>query len=59
MPPKGELAFFEGAKYSDKVLRQMGKADGYFTVFPKSVDGLLLEFGQWSAVGADGKDING
>ena len=32
---KGGSTFFQGAKYSDKVLRQMGKADGLFHGFPK------------------------
>ncbi len=53
---KGGTTFFEGAKYSDKVLRQMGKADDLFHGFPKSVDGFATKFGQWSTkVGADGK----
>ncbi|MCS6974163.1 MAG: hypothetical protein N2044_02450 [Cyclobacteriaceae bacterium] len=53
---KGGQIFFEGAKYSDKVLRQMGKADYLFHGFPKSVDGFATKFRQWSTkVGADGK----
>jgi len=53
---KGGSAFFEGAKYSDKVIRQMGKADDIYHAFPKSVDGYATKFGQWSTkLGADGK----
>jgi len=48
--------FFEGAKYSDKIIRQMDKADDIFHAFPKSVDGYATKFGEWSLqVGADGK----
>ena len=53
---KGGTTFFEGASYSSKVLKQMGKADDLFHGFPKSVDGLATKFGQWSTkLGADGK----
>jgi len=53
---KGSSAFFQGAKYSPKVLRQMSKADDLFHGFSKSVDGYATKFGQWSTkVGADGK----
>jgi RHS repeat-associated protein len=53
---RGARTFFEGAKYSDKVLRQMDKADDIYHAFPKSVDGFATKFGQWSTkVGADGK----
>ena len=53
---KGSSTFFQGAKYSPKVLRQMSKADDLFHGFPKSVDGYATKFGQWSTkVGADGK----
>ena len=53
---KGGKTFFDGAKYSDKVLRQMNKADDIYHAFPKSVDGYATKFGQWSTrVGADGK----
>jgi|GEM_PF-6692655 len=53
---KGGTTFFEGAKYSDKVLRQMNRADDLFHGFPKSVDGYATKFGQWSTkLGADGK----
>jgi hypothetical protein len=52
----GSKTFFEGAKYSSKVLRQMNKADDIYHAFPKSIDGYAAEFGQWSTkVGADGK----
>ena len=52
----GSKTFFEGAKYSDKVLRQMNKADDIYHAFPKSVDVYATKFGQWSTkVGADGK----
>lgn len=52
----GAKSFFEGAKYSDKVLRQMDKADDILHGFPKSVDGYAIKFGQWSIkVGVDGK----
>jgi hypothetical protein len=52
----GAKGFFEGAKYSDKVLHQMNKADDILHGFPKSVDGYATKFGQWSTkVGADGK----
>ncbi len=48
--------FFEGAKYSDKVLSQMDKADDMFHNFPKSVDAYSTKFGRWSTkVGGDGK----
>jgi len=53
---KGGGTFFEGASYSSKVLKQMGKADDLFHGFPKSVDGFATKFGQWSTkLGADGK----
>jgi RHS repeat-associated protein len=53
---KGGTTFFEGASYSSKVLKQMGKADDLFHGFPKSVDGFATKFGQWSTkLGADGK----
>ena len=53
---KTGTSFFEGAKYSDKVLRQMSKADDIFHAFPRSVDGYATKFGQWSTkLGADGK----
>ncbi len=53
---KGSKTFFDGAKYSPKVLRQMSKGDDLFHGFPKSVDGYATKFGQWSTkVGADGK----
>lgn len=49
-------SFFDGAKYSTKVLSQMDKADDIFHAFPKSVDGYAAKFGQYSIkVGADGK----
>lgn len=52
----GAKTFFEGAKYTDKVLRQMDKADDVFHSFPKSVDGYATKFGQWGTkVGEDGK----
>ena len=52
----GGTKFFEGAKYSEKILRQMSKADDISHAFPKSVDGYATKFGQWSTkVGADGK----
>jgi hypothetical protein len=53
---KGGTTFFEGASYSSKVLKQMGKADDIYHAFPKSVDGFATKFGQWSTkLGADGK----
>lgn len=53
---KGGSTFFEGASYSSKVLKQMGKADDIYHAFPKSVDGFATKFGQWSTkLGADGK----
>ncbi len=56
MAAKTSSAFFEGASYSSKVLKQMGKADDIYHAFPKSVDGFATKFGQWSTkLGADGK----
>lgn len=53
---KGSTTFFQGAKYSPKVMQQMSKADDIYHAFPKSVDGFATKFGQWSTkVGADGK----
>ncbi len=53
---KGARAFFEGAKYSDKVLRQMSKVDDLFHGFPKSIDGFATKYGQWTTkLGGDGK----
>lgn len=53
---KGGTTFFDGAKYSSKVLRQMSKTDDILHAFPKSVDGFANKFGQWtSKIGADGK----
>jgi hypothetical protein len=53
---KGASSFFQGAKYSPKVLNQMNKVDDIFHAFPKSVDGFATKFGKWSTkVGADGK----
>jgi RHS repeat-associated protein len=53
---KGGEAFFEGATYSSKVLKQMGNADDIFHAFPQSVDGFATKFGQWSTkIGADEK----
>ncbi len=52
----GGRTFFEGAKYSDKVLRQMSKADDIYHAFPKSVDSYATKFGKWSTkLGEDGK----
>lgn len=48
-------AFFQGAKYSSKVLRQMNKTDDLYHAFPKSVDGYAIKFGKsFSRGGADG-----
>ena len=53
---KGAATFFEGAKYSPKVLQQMKKADDVLHAFPRSVDRLASKFGQWTTkTGADGK----
>ena len=53
---KGGEAFFEGASYSPKVVKQMGKTDDIFHAFPKSADGFATKFGKSSIqVGADGK----
>jgi hypothetical protein len=53
---KGGQSFFQSAKYSQKVLKQMSKADDLYHGFPKSVDGFAAKFGEWSTkVGADGK----
>ena len=52
--PKSAKSFFEGVKYSQKVLRQMQKRD--FHNFPNSVEGFATKFGRASTrVGADGK----
>jgi hypothetical protein len=49
-------AFFEGAKYSPKVLQQMNKADDVLHAFPQSVDGFATKYGQLTTKsGADGK----
>ena len=49
-------AFFEGAKYSPKVLKQMNKADDVLHAFPQSVDGFATKYGQLTTKsGADGK----
>ena len=56
MTKGGKTAFFKGAKYSNKVVSQMKKADDIVHSFPKSVDGYATKFGQWSIkIGADGK----
>ncbi|MEZ4912401.1 MAG: hypothetical protein R2774_16245 [Saprospiraceae bacterium] len=48
--------FFQGAKYSPKVMQQMSKADDIFHAFPKSVDGFATKFGKVSTrIGGDGK----
>ena len=48
--------FFNGAKYSSKVLGQMGRADDLFHAFPSSVDRFAAKFGNWSTkIGGDGK----
>lgn len=48
--------FFEGAKFSSKVIRQMEKTDDLYHAFPKSVDGFATKFGKWTTQrGADGK----
>ncbi len=53
---KGGNSFFQGSKYSEKVLRQMGKADDLYHGFPKSVDAFAAKYGQWSTkIGGDGK----
>ena len=49
-------SFFEQAKYSSKVLRQMNKADDIYHAFPVSVDGFATRFGKHSTkIGSDGK----
>lgn len=53
---RGAGTFFEGAKYSPKVLQQMNKAADVQHAFPSSVDGFATKFGQWTTkTGADGK----
>ncbi len=53
---EGGKTFFKGAKYSDKVVRQMSKANDIYHAFPKSVEGYATKFGKWSTkIGADGK----
>ncbi len=53
---KMSKSFFEGARYSDKVLRQMSKSDDIYHAFPKSVEGYATKFGRWTTkIGADGK----
>ncbi len=53
---KGGSTFFEGAKYTHKVLDQMNKVDDIFHAFPKSVDGFATKFGEISTkIGGDGK----
>lgn len=42
---KRRIIFFEGAKCSNKVLRQTSKADDIYHAFPKSVDGYATRFG--------------
>jgi hypothetical protein len=53
---KGGQTFFQGAKYSPKVLKQMSKGDDIYHAFPTSVDVFATKYGRWSSkVGADGK----
>ena len=53
---RGAETFFEGAKYSPKVLQQMSKTDDVLHAFPQSVDGCATKYGQWTTkTGADGK----
>jgi hypothetical protein len=52
---EGGKAFFEGAKYSPKVLEQMKRVKDLQHAFPKSVDGYATKFGKWSTkIGGDG-----
>ena len=52
----GINTFFEGARYSPKVLSQMGESGDLFHSFSKSVDGYAAKFGQYTTkVGGDGK----
>jgi RHS repeat-associated protein len=49
-------SFFQGSKYSEKVIRQMSKMDDLYHGFPKSVDAYASKLGKWSEqIGADGK----
>jgi hypothetical protein len=53
---RGAETFYDGAKYSPKVLQQMSKADDVLHSFPQSVDGFATKYGQWTTkTGADGK----
>jgi hypothetical protein len=48
--------FFEGARYSDKVLNQMENTQDLRHSFPRSVDGYANEYGyQYTRTGGDGQ----
>ncbi len=48
--------FFDGAKYSNKVLKQMEKVNDMHHAFPKSVDGYATKYGRFETkIGKDGK----
>ncbi len=53
---KGGSDFFDGTKYSQKVLQQMNKADDALHAFPQSVEGFAAKYGRSTTkLGADGK----
>lgn len=53
---RGAKSFFQGAKYSPKVLRQMSKTDDIAHSFPLSIDGVASKYGKWSKrIGGDGE----
>ena len=52
---RGAKTYFNGARYSGKVLGQMKSGD--FHGFPRSADGYATKFGKWSnKVGGDGRN---
>ncbi|MDH6344166.1 RHS repeat-associated protein [Parabacteroides sp. PFB2-12] len=48
--------FFDGARYSNKVLNQMNNSNDVYHAFPEAIDGFASTFGEISTkIGADGK----
>lgn len=51
-----QMIFFEGARYSDKVLSQMENTQDIRHGFPRSVDGYANEYGyRYTRIGGDGQ----
>ena len=52
---KGGESFFQGAKYSTKVLNQLNKVDDIYHAFPRNVDGFAAKYGKLSTkIGSSG-----